>query len=45
LVSRKQSPQSKCVEGVTLENEMRRHWGLENLDKRRWNAMKRVQSR
>jgi len=21
---------------------MRRHWGLENLDKRRWNAMKKV---
>jgi len=43
LVSREQSPESKCVEGVTMENEMRRHRGLKNFDKRRWNSMKGVQ--
>jgi hypothetical protein len=30
LVSREQSPESKCVEGVTVENEMRTHRGLKN---------------
>jgi hypothetical protein len=45
LVSREQSPESKCVEGVTMENEMPRHGRLKNLDKRRWCAMRRVQRR